>query len=566
MHTQNPNNKSLSQDNENLTNKQQPDDLMDFPKNVKLKYLTFKNWSEEINIADVPCCIPDSVEQVLAVVNWAWKQNYKLRAVGQSHNWSPLILARTIKSAENTMLMDLKQNFNQVVIEKSSSFSIVKAQTGILMEELMTQMEEQGLGFTATPAPGVLTLGGVLAIGGHGTAIKALNEKNEPGHTYGSLSNSILSLSAVVWDEEKQQYILRKFKRTEAECAPLLTHLGSALILEVELQAGKNQRLRCESFTDIMGDELFAFPQNDDQRTIGSFLDKNGRVEVILFPFNLLFNSWLKVWSLSPEKPESSVETTSPYNYPFTEISDENAKYTKNLILKNPLLTPGFCAFQYLTVGTKIAIWGNGKDIWGWSKNSLLYVKPSTLRVTANGYAVLTRRQDIQRTVNAFYTQWKSMIEAYSDNWEYPINGPIEIRITGLDTPSEVMCEGAAVPSLSPLRPRPDEPEWDVAVWLDVLTLAGTDNSIEFYRELEQWLFKEFNGNYASARVEWSKGWAYSENTGWDDEEVLKKIIPKSFTDGLPDDNNWVSAVTLLNKYDPHHIFRSPFLDRLLSI
>ncbi|PHM73215.1 cholesterol oxidase substrate-binding domain-containing protein [Xenorhabdus kozodoii] len=547
------------------TTTNQADGLLNFPNDIEWEYRYFNNWSHEIKVAQVPCCIPNSIEQVLAVVNWAWKQNYKVRAIGQSHNWSPLILTPKTDVPKNIMLMDLQPHFTQIDIEQSSPVSIVKAQTGVLMEALMTQMEEHGLGFTATPAPGDLTLGGVLAIGAHGTATKTLDEENEVGHTYGSLSNSILSLSAVVWDETNQQYVLKVFKRTEPDCAPLLTHLGSALILDVQLQAGKNQRLRCQSFTEIPADELFSFSQDQEinKQTISHFLDKSGRVEVILFPFTR--EPWLKVWSLAPEKPDTSVEVSTPYNYPFSDnIPDTVSNILDAFINVFPALTPELGKLQYSYVNAQLSF--GGKDLWGWSKNLLLYVKPTTLRVTANGYAVLTRRTDIQRVLSVFYTQWKTLLGEYAVDGKYPINGPIEVRVTGLDTPSEVVSEDAVTPSLSPLRPRPDKPEWDTAIWLDVLTFPETEHATDFLRKFEQGLFQAFNGTYASVRVEWSKGWAYSENAAWEDENILTKLIPASFTDGQPADNNWISAISLLNKYDPHRIFRSPLLDKLFSV
>ncbi|AOM42318.1 cholesterol oxidase substrate-binding domain-containing protein [Xenorhabdus hominickii] len=560
MYTINSDKKHNSPPNKNITF-QKEKKLNGFPGKVKLEYRNFQNWSKEIKADKVLCCIPSSIDEVLSVVNWAWQQKYKLRPIGQSHNWSPLILKPY--SSNNVLLMDLQKYFTQVIIEKSDQSFIVKAQTGILMETLMTTMEEHGLGFIATPAPGDLTLGGVLAIGGHGTAIKALEEKSEAGHIYGSLSNAILALSAVVWDETSQQYILKNFQRTEAECAPLLTHLGSALILDVKLQAGKNQRLRCESFFDITASELFSLPQNkkNNKRTISHFLDKSGRAEVILFPFTE--NPWLKIWSIAPQKPSSSIEVTTPYNYPFSDnIPSDISELTKLVLSTAPNLTPLLSKIQYLLASNAI---GREKDIWGWSKNLLLYIKPTTLRVTANGYAILTRRADIQRVLHAFYTKWKALMQAFKKKEKYPINGPIEVRVTGLDTPSEAICKNAVVPSLSAIRPRPDKPEWDVAVWLDVLTLPKTPHSIEFLHQFEKWLFAEFNGDYASARVEWSKGWAYSEHAAWEDETILTKIIPSSFADGLPTDNNWSTAIATLHKYDPHHIFRSPLLEKLLS-
>ncbi|MDR0218199.1 MAG: FAD-binding protein [Enterobacteriaceae bacterium] len=545
--------------------------LIDFPDNITLKNINFINWSKEIKANNIQCCIPKSDKEVLAVVNWAGKQNYKLRVVGESHNWSPLIISSNNQATNRTLLMDLTQYFSQISIKHLPEYSIVTAQTGILMETLMTKMEEQGIGFTATPAPGDLTLGGVLAIGGHGTSIKALNETPQSGHTYGSLSNTILSLTAVVWDEKSEQYIIKRFKRNEPDCAPLLVHLGCSLILNAELQAGKNQRLQCESMTHISATELFAEtfaetfakkPDDKNKRTFSSFLDAGGRAEAILFPFTE--KPWLKVWRIAPEKPQASTDVTHPYNYPFSDnIPVQLSDLAKEITHLTPALTPLFGQLQFSL--TESALLTGKKDLWGWSKNVLLYVKPTTLRVTANGYAILTSRNTIQKVLNRFYSQWKTLIKEYQNHGKFPVNGPIEIRVSGLDTPAEVVQADAVVPSLSAIRPRPDKPQWDVAIWLDVLTLPDTKYAAEFYHQLEQWMFKEFDDSYASIRVEWSKGWAYSENAAWDENEILTQRIPASLTDGLPVDNNWYSAINTLKKFDPHGVFRSPLLDKLLS-
>ncbi|PHM66483.1 FAD-linked oxidase [Xenorhabdus stockiae] len=560
MNIKNKNPNKLNKENKN---KKTNLTLTDFPKDVKLIYREFINWSEEIYSNHIPCCIPKSDKEIILIVNWAWKKNYKLRVVGESHNWSPLIISAQEQNSHQVMLMDLRQHFNQVSIKHLPDYAIVTAQAGVLMETLMTKMEEQGVGFTATPAPGDLTLGGVLAIGGHGTSVKALNEETQPGHNYGSISNSVLSLSAVVWDEKSEQYIIRNFKRNDPECAPLLVNLGCSLILYAELQAGKNQRLRCESITDIPATELFALSQDKkNKKTFSHFLDKSGRAEAILFPFTA--NPWLKVWSIAPKKPTSSIEVTQPYNYPFSDnIPVQISQLIKQITHDNPNLTPIFSHLQYaVMLGYFLA---TGNDIWGWSKNLLLYVKPTTLRVTANGYAILTSRSNIQKVLHLFYSQWQSLMQEYQNQGKFPVNGPIEIRVTTLDEPSEVVQENAVVPSLSAIRPRQDRPEWDVAIWLDVLTHPDTHYSAEFYNRLEAWMFKEFDDTYASIRVEWSKGWGYSKEGAWANEYILTKKIPASFTDGLPADNNWHSAINTLQKFDPHNLFRSPLLEKLIS-
>ncbi|UGA36354.1 hypothetical protein JOS77_18320 [Chromobacterium haemolyticum] len=84
---------------------------------------------------------------------------------------------------------------------------------------MLTGLEKAGLGVTAAPAPGDLTLGGVLAINGHGTAIPAKGERRLAGASYGSISNLVLSLTAVVYDKASGAYALRKFVRNDPQIA-----------------------------------------------------------------------------------------------------------------------------------------------------------------------------------------------------------------------------------------------------------------------------------------------------------------------------------------------------------
>jgi hypothetical protein len=113
---------------------------------------------------------------------------------------------------------------------------------------------------------------------------------------------------------------------------------------------------------------------------------------------------------------------------------------------------------------------------------------------------------------------------------------------------------------LSALRPSAEHPEWDTAVWLDVLTLPGTPYAEEFLRELEQFLYRSYDGADALTRVEWSKGWAYTEEAAWSDEEVLGAAIPGSFGESV-----WGQAAGTFDRLDPHGVFGNAFLDRLFG-
>ena len=53
-----------------------------------------------------------------------------------------------------------------------------------------------------------------------------------------------------------------------------------------------------------------------------------------------------------------------------------------------------------------------------------------------SGYAVHIRRLDIQEAVHDFTVKISALLKAYANNSKWPINGPVEIRVTGLDDPS----------------------------------------------------------------------------------------------------------------------------------
>jgi FAD/FMN-containing dehydrogenase len=135
---------------------------------------------------------------VVTLANWARANEYRLRAKGMSHGWSPILLP-----AGNTgacyVLLDTSQHLTSIAATAGSP-ATVTVQAGATMDNLMTALAAAGYGLCALPAPGDITVGGMLAINAHGSAIPGAGETRLPGQTYGSLSNLILSLTAVVWN------------------------------------------------------------------------------------------------------------------------------------------------------------------------------------------------------------------------------------------------------------------------------------------------------------------------------------------------------------------------------
>ncbi|HEX2491199.1 MAG TPA: cholesterol oxidase substrate-binding domain-containing protein, partial [Blastocatellia bacterium] len=290
-------------------------------------------------------------------------------------------------------------------------------------------------------------------------------------------------------------------------------------------------------------------------------VESAGRVEAILFPFTT--HPWLKVWSVSPTKPLLSRKVTSPYNYPFSDIIPEEVAILADRIVQGEgSLTPllGLTAYNLTAAGLTATL---SKDIWGRSKNLLLYIRPTTLRGTTNGYAILTRRGDIQRVVSEIVSVYQSRLAAYQSQGRYPINLSLEIRVTGLDQPGDVGVEYAEAPVLSAICPRPDHPEWNVAVWVNILTLPGTPYSDQFYREMETWILENYSGAYATVRPEWSKGWAYTNDAAWAETTMLSTTIPNIYRAGPGPGWDW--AVSTLDAFDPHRVFSNPFIDALFQ-
>src|SRR5580700_5181743 len=183
-----------------------------FPSSISLYQQAYQNWAGMIVIDNVWTCAPASANDVVTLANWAHANGYRLRAKGMSHNWSPIVLPAGSTGA-GYVLLDTTQNLTSVSVAGGSP-ATVTAQAGVTMNTLTTTLAAAGYGFCAIPAPGDITLGGALAINAHGSAIPGSGETPLSGQSYGSLSNLVVALTAVVWSASAGQYVLQTFQRT----------------------------------------------------------------------------------------------------------------------------------------------------------------------------------------------------------------------------------------------------------------------------------------------------------------------------------------------------------------
>jgi FAD/FMN-containing dehydrogenase len=477
-----------------------------------------------------------------------------------SHNWSPIVLPAG-SSGAGYVLVDTTQHLTSVSVSAGSP-ATATAGAGTTMDALTSTLAAAGYGFCAIPAPGDITVGGALAINAHGSAIPGSGETMLAGQTYGSLSNLILSLTAVVWDASAGQYTLKTFQRTDPDIRAFLAHLGRAFVTSVTLQLAASQNLRCQSWVNISAADLFAPPASAGSRSFASYATGAGRVEAIWFPFTA--TPWLKVWTVAPAKPALSVKVSSPYNYSFTNsVTSAENTFFDEVAAGDVSGTPAFEGTAMALVDTGLVFTGTW-DIWGQWHNVLRYVKPTTVRIVEAGFAVITARASIQQVVSDFYAQYTSRLNYYAGLGQYPMNGPVEIRVTGLDRTSDVLASGAQSPILSSVRPRPDHPEWDTAVWLDMGTLPMTPGFSQFYADLESWIWSHYTGSYACVRPEWSKAWGCTSAAPWTSTGILGSTIPAAVSAGQAGGDGWSTALSILSSCDPHAVFSNPVLDQLL--
>jgi FAD/FMN-containing dehydrogenase len=535
----------------------------DFPRSVELYRAGFENWARDIVVESLWTCAPRAPEEIADIATWAARHGYTVRPRGRMHNFSPLSVSAHTPDDARVLMVDTTRHLTGMKL-LSRDPGAVRVQAGAQMEDLLAFLERNGLGLAAFPAPGDLTIGGVLAIAGHGTGLPAPGKRAAEGHTYGSVSNLVLSLTAVVWSPRRRRYVLRTFDRDDPEIGGLLAHVGRAFITEATLRAGPSQRMRCVSKVDVPLSALFPADNSRGARSFGNDVDRSTGVEVILFPFT--DRPWLKLWTIAPERPAGARAVTGPYNYPFADtLSDESQKQIAAAVIADGSTTPevGRDFYELSATGLRDT---RSWDIWGPNMDVLLYTRASTLRVTANGYAVHCRRRDVQRVSGDFIRAYQSVVRRYARRGQYPMNMPVEIRVTTLDHPRDAGVSGAQPVLLSPLAPNPRFPEFDCAVWLDILTFPGTPLANQAFREIEQWVFRRYRPPYAFVRPEWSKGWAYTNRAAWADPVMLSRTIPNLFGAGRRDGGAWNAAVGALNRLDPHHVFTAPLVRRLMRL
>ncbi len=524
--------------------------LPGFPDSVPVHKAVFENWDGAIVTDALWTATPSTSADVVELCNWAHSNGWTVRPSGRRHTWSPLTVPAATSDGARVLLIDTSKLAEMTL----GADHRVQVGAGALMSDLLAYLSRNGRGVVSAPAPGDVTVGGVLAVGGHGTAIPAAGEKTGSGTTFGSVSNLVSAITAVVWDAAAGRYVARTVRRDHPDCAALMTHLGRAFVLDAELITVPEQFLRCQSRTDITADDLFAPPATAGPTALSNLIDAAGRVGIIWYAFT--DRPWVQIWTPTSARPTASRHVDAPFNFTFADqLPDPVPRLLGRLIEGHGEVAPQFGPAMLAATEVGLDVTGT-RDMWGAPKNFQHFVRPTTLRVTAASHVVVTARSELQSIVHDFTTVVRALLERYRARGQYPINGPVEIRVTGIDDPAHTGISGAAAPALSAAAPVDGHPEWDTAIWLDTLTLPGTAGHPEFYRDLEVEFFDRFPAGRGRVRPEWAKRWAHTPAGAWTDAHTLDTVIPRAF-------DQWDNAVRTLARLDPHRLFTTDLLDRL---
>ena len=531
----------------------------------------FRDWSQTTVVQGVPTVVASSADDVVRLCNEAAASTppgMKVRALGHAHNWSPLILPTNSAANPNVLLVDTRNLTGQPTAARVGNHVHATFGAGTTLEEATAFLESldnqgtsqaPGYSFLNMPAPGGLSLGGILAIGGHGTSVPGKGVV-EPD-LMGCLSNLIVSFKAVTTDPANpgSQYSVRQFARADPDAPAFLTHLGRAFLTEVTLAAVPNYFLKLTNKFPAMK-ELMADPATPSSNSLSSLLDSYGRVEAIWFPY--ADEVWVQCMERHQQKPTNPV--SGPYNYGWmTGVSLEWSNAVKDTLITTPS--------QIKTLSEIEEVWTraneSGVSLSGTARDLEIYLTSDTLRMGIFGYAVQLPRSEVQRVANEFYKAFSSLLQAYNSKDQWPVNGAVEIRCTSLDNPGDLGIAGARPPALSVTHAvDAAASEVDTVLWLDVLAFPGTPNSSGFLADLERWMINTWHPRYPSrVRPEWSKGWAYTEAGGpWTDTQLVSKWAP-SLYDAATDGLTFEWARQTLAKYDRANIFTNDWLTTLFG-
>ena len=580
-----------------------PPPPQEWPPAVEVCRGAFENWSKEIKAGDVLIASPKTVDECVAICDWARAHQHKVRPSGTRYSWSPLTVDNNPNEPlKGTVLVDMTKYLNAVtsVDVANKNFTV---QAGATFATVFERLAEDKLSLGSAVGTGKMCIGGAFAAGARGWACKPSAQHaaatEVPGTVYGTMTNSVLSLKAVVWDGET--FAVREFTRSNPEDALVFIAVGRMLVVEYTVRAVDDYNMRMISVTDISPSTMFSPPNEDGSSKANSFadiVDRYGRISALFVPYTDFV--WTRYSMYCPVRPDGSTGITGPYNYPFQDalqpwmnpfikqvigVPDESLLERLADAIEDPFthgtrgflgkvgaawsnavneirsitglqamgesLTPYWARLQSVAMeeGNKLA---NTQDLWGPSRWQLQYVN-SEMNFSTWGISIAMRRDQMQFAAAMFFNTLQEQLTAFKSRGKFPVNLTVELRASGLDDGRDVGM-ATSLP-LSPLFKDDKKPALDCAIIIDVVCLAGTKSFPEFAKAMMTQLREQLTD--MRIMCEWSKPFAFSNGAPWDDEEELRNI-----RQSLP---LWDAVRDRFAQLDPDEMFVDGFTKRIFT-
>lgn len=220
-----------------------------------MKSMLWKNWSGSVKFSPNQVVYPSSIEEVVNLVKKANLENKKIRVVGSSHSFTPLI-------STNDYLISLDNLQGIISINKEEQIAEVWA--GTKLEQLGNELYEAGYSQENLGDINVQSIAGAFLTGTHGTGIN-----------YGILSTQIEEMTVVL--PTGDILVCSKSKNTDIYRAlgVSLGLLGIVVKFKIRIKPAKTYRYLSHK---IAMDELYS--------KLSILKKENEHFEFYLFPYS----------------------------------------------------------------------------------------------------------------------------------------------------------------------------------------------------------------------------------------------------------------------------------------
>ncbi|HVI03088.1 MAG TPA: cholesterol oxidase substrate-binding domain-containing protein, partial [Enhygromyxa sp.] len=462
------------------------------------------------------------------------------------HNWSPLHLD---ERAADVLYVSFERITGVIEVERVDKR--VRVYCGTQIADLARRLHAEGLTLPAIPAPGVISVGGAIAIGAHGSR---LND-SEPGlfEWPGTISATIAEATVIAWNGER--YVAKRLSQGMPELAFASVNLGRVLLVDVTLRVREDYCLFVE-FTRHQANVLLGAEQSPNSL---SELLKHQNMEVLGFRavpgtaprmHGIAWRSttrppgdWRRETFLNKFVQARGALTSLVEQLPWKLIARQAHMKADALLDSNSV----------------------GDFEIGPAAAERIYVTSDTLKVEPLGWALVLPRRDLQTAAHRLYRESQRLLEHSSVSERVHQHLAFELRFAELDTMGQP--PGALPPTLSVGAPVRGDGR-HVVMWVNILTIQTRltkEARAPYLRAFEEFLLAQANAEGWIARPEWSKGWAYGEREAWTwSAERMQRLLADSWPGDEHDASSWAFARATAWKLDPHGVFSTPFHDRLL--